>query len=168
MGNQEGVLPGVTFGIVAGLTVGVEVLGQRTEFALHIQGTHTLNTCIPQFSVTLADVVETNAVFLVAQLAGNLSSSPGSNVVLHTLTYNLAFATVIGQITQLSQVVLTAQGNTTVLGKLGGQHTGSNGLVHLLGIDVFALTLQDDISQNGNTGLANHTISIVAYQVPYG
>ena len=54
----------------------------------------------------------------MAQFTCHLSSSPRSKIVLHALSYTLTFATVIGQVTQLSQIILSTQGNTTVLGKL--------------------------------------------------
>ena len=168
VGYQEGVLPGVTLGIVTSLTIRVEVLGQGTELTLHILGTHTLNTCIPQYLVTLTQVVETNAVFLVSQLTCNLSGSPSSNVVFHALGNRFTLAAVIGQVTQFGQIILATQGNTTVLCVFCRQHASLYSLVHFLGIDICALVLQDDVSQNGNSRLANHTIGIATYQVPYG
>ena len=104
----------------------------------------------------------------MTEATGKLCGSPCCDVVLHALADDFAFATVVGQIAELSQIVLAAQRQTAHLGVLGGQHTGADSFVSLVDVDVASQALQDDVSQNRHSGFAHHAVGVVAHQVPHG
>ena len=168
MRHQESVLPGIALGVVPSLELRIEILGQRSEITLGVQGTHTLHTLVPQLMIVLTEVIEAYAVLLMSQFACHLCHSPTGQIILQVLGHCLSLAAIIGQITEICQIILSTQGQTPHLGILCGKEACLHGLKSLFLIDISTLALENHVCQHRNTWFAHHAVSLTAGQMPHG